>query len=592
MLQVSNLTKTYGSRILFEEATFSMISGERLGLVGRNGCGKSTLFRLVLGDDFPDDGEISVPRGYRIGHLAQHLNFTQPSILKEVCLGLREDERDQEYRGEIILSGLGFAESDYARAPSEFSGGFQIRLNLAKLLLSEPNLLLLDEPTNYLDIVSIRWLTNFLREWPGELIIISHDRDFMDSVTTHTMLIHRGSVKKVKGNTAKLYAQVAQDEEVYEKTRVNEDKKRRDLELFINRFRAQASKAALVQSKIKALERMGQRDELAEETTLDFQFCEASFPGKRMLEAKALTFGYDPAHPLIKDLSFQIENGQRIGIIGKNGKGKSTLLRLLAGELAPQSGALELSPNARLGYFGQSNIDRLSKNLTVEEEVSNANPTHSRTKVRAICGTMMFSGDDALKKISVLSGGERSRVLLGRILAQPTNFLLLDEPTNHLDMDSIAALIESLRSYKGGLAIVTHSELILRELADRLIVFQGDTPEVLEHGYDYFLEKVGWGDEQEASSSAAKDKQKNKGPQHQVPSNNKNPSKQLQKQVAQLEDRIAKLEAELEKVSNQLAEASQKGEVSELTGLSVRLKELEDAVSAGYVEWEALLRSA
>lgn len=264
MLTAANLTKSYGDRTLFEDVSFSLVAQERLGLVGRNGSGKSTLFRIILGEESPDQGSIVTPRGYRIGHLSQHLQFTQPTILREACLGLPADERDQEYRGEIILSGLGFTQDDLQRAPAEFSGGFQIRLNLAKLFLSEPNLLLLDEPTNYLDIVSMRWLTSFLRAWKGELMLISHDRLFMDSVTTHTMFIHRARIRKVQGDTAKLYAQVAQEEEIYEKTRVNEDKKRRDLEVFISRFRAQASKAALVQSKMKALERMGEKDELSD----------------------------------------------------------------------------------------------------------------------------------------------------------------------------------------------------------------------------------------------------------------------------------------------------------------------------------------
>lgn len=495
MLQVSDLSKAYGDRVLFEDVTFSLTPGERVGIVGRNGSGKSTLFRLILDEEHPDSGRISMPRGYRVGHLAQHLSFSESTLLAEACLGLPPQSRDEEYRAEIILAGLGFAESDLQRAPAEFSGGYQIRINLAKLLLSEPNLLLLDEPTNYLDIISLRWLAAFLRDWEGEMMIISHDRLFMDSVTTHSMLIHRGAVRKMPGDTAKLYEQVLLDEEIFEKTRLNEAKKRRELENFINRFRAQASKASLVQSKVKALARMGEKEQLEEIESLDFRFCEEPIPGKQAADVRGVSFHYPQGNDLIRRLSLTIARNDRIGVIGKNGKGKSTLLRLLCGELAPTDGTISFSPNVRIGYFGQTNIARLNPRLTVEEEISAANPKLHRTKVRAICGTMMFSGDEALKKISVLSGGEKSRVLLGRLLALPTNLLLLDEPTNHLDMESIEALIESLKSYDGAIAIVTHSELILRELITRLVIFQGDAPALFNHDYEYFLEREGWAEE-------------------------------------------------------------------------------------------------
>ena len=494
MLQVSDLSKQYGERVLFEEVSFGMQPGEKLGLVGRNGCGKSTLFRIIMGTEHPDSGNITFPKDYRIGHLEQHLKFTKPTVLEEACLGLPAYSRDyEEYKAEMILGGLGFSYEDMVlKAPSEFSGGYQIRINLAKLLLSEPNLLLLDEPTNYLDIVSVRWLTDFLKQWEGEIIMISHDREFMDAITTHSMLIHRGAVRKIPGKTAKLYEQVSVDEEIYEKTRVNEEKKRKELELFISRFRAQAAKAAMVQSKIKALERMGRKEELQDEEVLDFQFSTAEFPGKQMVEAKDISFAYDQQPELFSGLGFQINKGDRIGIIGKNGKGKSTLLKLIAQEIKPANGDFSFSPNLKIGYFGQTNISRLSPKMTVEQEIESANPRLHVTKVRAICGTMMFSGDDAHKKISMLSGGEKSRVLLGKILAEPTNFLMLDEPTNHLDMESIEALVESLKDYPGAVMIVTHSEMILRELATSLIYFKGDKPEFFPHDYKYFLDKVGW----------------------------------------------------------------------------------------------------
>lgn len=592
MLQVKNLSKSYGSRFLFEDITFSLAPGERLGLIGRNGSGKSTIFRLILGVESPDQGTISVPRGYRVGHLAQHLEFDQETILQEVCLGLPEDERDQEYKGEIILAGLGFSESDMQRAPSEFSGGFQIRLNLAKLLLSEPNLLLLDEPTNYLDIVSMRWLETFLREWKNEVILITHDRTFMDSITTDTMLIHRAKIRKISGQTGKLYSRVQQDEEIYEKTRLNEDKRRKDLELFINRFRAQASKATLVQSKVKELERMGQKEELQDEAVLDFQFCEAPFAGKLVSEVSDLEFGYPGAASIIKKLSFVIKKQDRIGIIGKNGKGKSTLLRLLAQELEPIAGKINLNPNARLGYFGQTNIARLSPNLTVEEEINQANQLLQRTKIRAICGSVMFSGDNALKKISVLSGGEKSRVLLGKILAQPTNFLLLDEPTNHLDMESIEALIKSIKEYQGALVIVTHNELLLREVVNRLIVFEGPAPELLEHTYDYFLETRGWSDENEAKPSGSSNTratlEKRELSAHEIERAERKLTEKLQRKVSQTEQKITELEAELKQLEEALGLASEQLDLENLEQLTYRFSDKQAEIEACFVTLEEL----
>lgn len=592
MLQVSNLSKHYGERALFEDVSFSLSEGEKVGLVGRNGSGKTTLFRLILGTEIADSGTITFPRGYRIGHLEQHLLFSQPSILGEVCLGLPEDERDQVYRAEIILDGLGFSECDFIQLPSSFSGGFQIRINLAKLLLSEPNMLLLDEPTNYLDILSMRWLTGFLKAWRGEIIIISHDRLFMDGISTHSMLIHRGTIKKIPGDTAKLYAQVEQDEQIYEKTRLNEDKKRAQLEVFVNRFRAQASKATLVQSKIKALERMGQKDELRDEASLDFQFCEAPLPGKQVAEVSNLSFHYPAGPSLINHLSLNIGRNDRVAVIGKNGKGKSTLLRLLGLELQPTLGSVNLNQNARVGYFGQTNIARLDPQLTVEQEISAANPKLPRTKVRNIAGTMMFTGDDALKKVSVLSGGERSRVLLGKILAQPSNLLLLDEPSNHLDMDAIAALIESLKSYDGAVVIVTHSELILRELATKLIIFQGSTPKVFLHDYQYFLDKEGWDSEHNNLPTRNIVPSKKIKP-NRVKTEKKQNSKSLgslEREVKLIEDRICTLEDESKHNEQALTLASEKKEFEKLAPLSLRLKEIQDSLEQEFSKLEKVYR--
>jgi ATP-binding cassette subfamily F protein 3 len=417
MIQVNSLDKAFGQQVIFDKAGFMLNPGERVGLIGRNGHGKTTLFNMILGLEHPDEGTLSVPGGYSIGHLSQHILFAEDTVLKEACLSLPalEDGTDNSYKAEAVLMGLGFSTDDFCLSPAELSGGYQVRLNLAKVLVSDPNLLLLDEPTNYLDIVSLRWLAQYLRSWQKELIIITHDRSFMDSITTHTMAIHRCKTRKVEGPTEKVYQQLLLEEEIYEKTRINDDKKRKEVEQFINRFRAKATKARAVQSRIKSLQRKEHLEKLSDIKNLDFTFNSAPFTGRQLMEVRDLSFRFDPDGPMFIDgLSFYVGKRDRIAIIGKNGKGKTTLLNLMAGELTPLGGKISCHKHLKPAYFGQTNINRLTLEKTVEEEIMDAHPDHNRGIARGICGMMMFPGDQALKKINVLSGGEKSRVLLGK----------------------------------------------------------------------------------------------------------------------------------------------------------------------------------
>jgi ATP-binding cassette subfamily F protein 3 len=497
MIQAKNLSKHFGAQELFDNVSFIVGPRERIGLVGRNGSGKSTLFKLILGELAPDGGEISIPKGYRLGALEQHIHFTKSTVLEE-CTQVLDPDDYREHEAEKILFGLGFSDEDLNKDPKSFSGGYQIRINLTKVLLQSPNLLILDEPTNYLDIVSMRWLKSFLKSFPGEIMLITHDREFMDDVVTHTMGLHRRQLKKIKGDTAKFYEQIIQDEEMYEKTRENLDKKRKEMEAFVERFKAKASKAAQAQSRMKALEKMSSMDKLADVDNLGFRFRYIECPGKVIAEVKHLSFAYDGKkdHQLFHGLTFSISREDRIGIIGKNGKGKSTLLNVIGGMLDPLEGKVSFHPSAKMGHFGQTNINRLDMESTIIDEIQSSNSDLTFSSVRNICGTMMFEGDLAKKKIKVLSGGERARVLLGKILAKPANLLLLDEPTNHLDMESIESLTEEIGNFPGAVVIVTHSEIMLRNLATKLVIFHNGNAEYFNGTYDDFLEKIGWESEE------------------------------------------------------------------------------------------------
>jgi len=411
-------------------------------------------------------------------------------------------------------------------------------------------------------------------------------RAFMDSVTTHTAVIHRQKIRKFEGGTAKVYAQIVLEDEIHEKTRANEDRKRAHAEAFINRFRAQASKAKMVQSRIKMLERLPKLDDLAEIESLDFEFRYAPFAAKTLIDARNLAFGYQRNHLLFKDINLSINARDRIGVIGNNGKGKSTLLNVLSGGLTPLAGEIKNHPDVKLGYFGQTNIQRLDPKLTIEQEIQNANGALTRTQVRNICGTMMFSGDMALKKVTVLSGGEKSRTLLGKILAHPSNLLLLDEPNNHLDMESIDALIESLQNFPGALLIVTHNEGILRALATKLIVFHRGKVDVIDAGYDEFLEKIGWEDENQANGKA----KSNGAPKKPTTGSDFNEKKEIEKAARREKARIEKLEAQiiksesaLKKFNEQLVLEANRNNLAQMRELSVKIsqvkREIEDLYS-------------
>ena len=495
MITIQDLSISFDGKALFTDVNVHFNQKEKVGLIGRNGSGKSTFLKLLLKQLEADNGEIKIPRNYQIGYLEQHIKFNHKTIIDEVASVLPEERIYETWKGEKILNGLGFTDEEMLQDPNLFSGGYQVKVNLAKLLLLEPNLLLLDEPTNYLDIHSIRWLKKFLNDWTEELILITHDRNFMDSIITHTLNIHRGNFRKIPGNTKKIKEQILQEEEIYEKTRVNQEKEREKTQAWINRFKSKATLASRAQSKVKMLEKKEVHKKLDVIANLNFKFNYLNYNSKQnLMRVKDIAFGYSDDKVLLSNLSFNVQKGDKICVIGKNGKGKSTLLKLLSQEINVLNGEIGIHEKVKIGYFGQMNIDRLNSKNTIYQEIQSVDPQIIETQVRRTCAHMMFPGTLSNKPISVLSGGEKSRVMLGKILLNPVNLLFLDEPTNHLDMESTETLMEAVKQFEGSVLMVTHDEYFLNKIANKLIVY--DEGRVFNYNgtYKEFQKKIGWKD--------------------------------------------------------------------------------------------------
>ena len=596
MIQIQDLTKSYGTQTLFENISFQINRFEKVGLVGRNGYGKTTLFRLITGEEEFDTGKITIPKNYSIGYVKQNLDFTEDTILKEGINGLPFNQKSDSWRVEKILFGLGFNKEDLLKHPSQISGGFQVRLNLAKTLLSNSNFLLLDEPTNYLDITSIRWLIQFLKSWQGEIFLITHDRGFMDEIVTHTILIHRKKIKKIEGNTEKLYLQIAREEEIYEKQRINEEKKRKADEIYINRFRAKARLAGLIQSRIKMLAKSEKKEKLEKIKDLDFRFKYTPIEANILIEINKLKFGYENTKILINDLSFIIRKKDRIAIIGPNGKGKTTLLRLIYQELIPDTGEIKKHNLLKTGYFGQTNRSTLHPENTVMEEIMLTNSQCTEQEARNISGGLLFEEDNALKKIKILSGGEKSRVLLGKILASQINLLLLDEPTNHLDMESCDALLAAIDDFDGAVVIVTHNEMFLHAIAERLIIFDNNQINTFEGTYNEFLEKIGWQTELSVNISNDKNISANKfnikeikRKKAQLIEEKSKKLKPIEKKYNDLENYIIKLEKQFNELQEKLIEASKQKQGEKIGIISKNIHDIEKEIKESYEELEVIM---
>jgi ATP-binding cassette, subfamily F, member 3 len=592
MLQVSNLSKEFSSRILFEGVNFTIGAGEKVSLVGRNGMGKSTLFKIIIGTENKSSGDVSIPKQYRLSYLEQHIDFQHPTLIKECMSVLSQELQYEEFRAEKVLFGLGFTDEDLEKDPKSFSGGFQLRINLTKAIIREPDLLLLDEPTNYLDIESIRWLKRFLKNLACEMLIISHDRDFLDAVCTHTMGIYRENILKVKGDTKKYYTQLAEEEEMFEKTRANQDKKIKEMERFVERFKAKASKATQAQSRVKQLEKMEVLTQKAGESNIHLHFNYAQCPAKYVLELDDISFSYPNTDiDLIKNLNLTLKADDKVAIIGKNGRGKSTLLNLIAGELSATSGLIKSHAAVKYGFFGQTNISRLSENNTVVDEVVNVGDDITYEHARRLCGAMLFRGDDVEKKIKVLSGGEKSRVLLAQIMARSTNILLLDEPTNHLDQESIEELLDRLNDFPGAAVIVVHSEYILKRFANKLIVFKNGEINVFNGTYDEFLRKEGWDDEiipnQKSNKTIVKITRKEyRIRRQQLVKDRSLVTNPLKKTIEVSEEKIIELEDVVDALNTQLIVASENSDGGQVSTLSQKLASVQENIEQLFFKME------
>lgn len=585
MIQADNISMAFQGEPLFQGGSFLINLGEKLGLVGRNGSGKTTLIKLISNELLPDTGAITIKKGYKLGTLKQHLNFTKPTLLEEAKEALVEKDDHHIWKAEKILFGLGFKEEAMDMPPQNFSGGFQLRLSLAKTLIGEPDCLLLDEPTNYLDIVSLSWLSKFLKTWPKELVLITHDRAFMDAVTNCTLGIHRHAFRKVKGGTKNYFDQILVEEEIHERTREKTEKKREEKRAWIERFGAKATKAKQAKSMEKELERLPSLEKLLQIRGLDFRFRECPLPSKKALEATNLSFSWNE-EPLIEGFSLTVEKGERVAIIGKNGRGKSTLLSLLAKDLEPQKGKLKYAETLQVGYFGQTHIDRLSSERSIEEEISLANSDLKRGEVKSIAGLMLFSGALSEKKTAILSGGERARVLLGKIIATPCNLLLLDEPTHHLDMESIEALIEALDAFESSLIIVTHSEDLLQRLPfTKLVVMRQTGHEVFLGSYQDFLESGGW-DEEGGDKPKKKSKGSDRHERAMIVQERSKMLAPLKKKMAKLEQHIQADEIRLAALHDELQEASLSNHSKKIQELSIELSKLNKSLESNYEELE------
>ncbi len=617
MIALSNIRIQYGGRVVLDNVSTTIGPRDRIGLVGRNGAGKSTLMKVIAGHIRTFEGGLSLPTAARIGFLHQDMNIPKgKSVIEETMTAFeevlelenrlasiqRELERRDDYESkgymdllndfsdaeerfrhlggatmhadaERILSGLGFKVKDFGRLTDEFSGGWQMRVELAKMLLQKPEYLLLDEPTNHLDIESIIWLEGFLKDYEGAVVVISHDRTFLDNVTKRTLEIELGRLSDYKAPYS-LYLELRADRrEKMESAYANQQQKIAQTERLIEKFRAKATKAKMAQSLIKQLDRMD-RLELQEEDTssMRLRFPPAPRCGDIAVQIEGLSKSYGDLQ-VLDHIDFQLDRGERVAFVGKNGEGKTTLAKIILGLEAAQ-GSLKLGHNVSIGYYAQNQSDALHGSLTVLQTIEQGAPPEMRPRLRNILGSFLFSGEDADKKVSVLSGGERARLALACLLLKPINLLVLDEPTNHLDMISKEVLKEAILQYDGALIVVSHDRDFLTDLCGRTVEFRNRKLHNYLGDIQYFLEKRNYDDlravslgtqnnKATAAAAATQQQPSGNGAQKSAPrvldAEEQKEFKRRQRIVQQSEKRIEELEKQIHDLEGLIADTTHFG---------------------------------
>ncbi len=568
MLTIADVAKSYGTRELFSEVSLFIARTDRFGLVGPNGAGKSTLFNLILGEESPDEGTITWERGADFGFLPQESAPAGDETILHIATSGRklEPENDDDYdidytlepRAKKILAGLGFREADHLKLARTFSGGWVMRAHLARLLVNEPALLLLDEPTNHLDLEALLWFQDYLTRYPGGLLVISHDRAFLNALCNGILELRAGTLHRYTGN----YDDYVKEKEDRKAQRAaafkNQQREIAHLQKFVDRFGAKASLASRAKSKEKQIERLKENaieEPMEELKRINFRFPQPPRSGLKVVTLEHVQQAYGD-HVVYRDLNFIAERGQRIVLVGPNGAGKSTLLKILGDVVPIQGGVRDLGSNVITGYFAQNRLDNLRADATVFENVMELRTVENQLteqQVRAILGAFLFRKDDVHKKVSVLSGGEKSRLALARLLVHPPNLLLMDEPTTHLDIASIDALVGALKAYEGTLIFISHDVYFIRSLAETVLHVNAGRLTPYAGNYDYYLEKSRASNERAALTAGFTDARPPQraavatpapAPTAAAPARkpDRNEIKRLRTEVGKLEEAVAALE--------------------------------------------------
>jgi ATP-binding cassette subfamily F protein 3 len=627
MLTISGMTKAFGARVLFEDASLQVNRGDRIGLVGPNGAGKSTLFSLILGYDSADAGEVTIERNGTLGHLPQETAPVGEETVLELAIAITPEMTELQRRmkafeaghdteshdfhdvqarfdalggyqlepkAKTILRGLAFRERDFNRQLKAMSGGWVMRAYLARLLVQQPDLLLLDEPTNHLDLEALQWFQEYLKTYPGAVLLISHDREFLNELVGSIVEIRQSRLLRYRGNYDEYLIQREAMSEQLLAAYKNQQRDIQRLQEFADRFRAKASKASQAQAKLKQIERMDKIEAPVNEARrIKFRFPQPPRSGLRVITLKDVHHAYGNT-VVYRGMNFHAERGQRIVLVGPNGAGKSTLLKLLAGVLDVQKGTRELGLNARVGYYAQYRVEMLNAERTVLQEALDTPQRISEEFARTVLGSFLFRGDDVFKSVGVLSGGEKSRLALVKLLLDPPNLLLMDEPTTHLDMASIDALIGALESFEGTLIFISHDVYFIRQLARRVLHVNNGHLTHYHGDYQYYLDKS-------AASAAAAQALAPVAPAVDSPRTKAREQKRLEAEARQVRSRerraqeqiVGRLEKEiarLEQAQRELATELEKPETYDKPGRAVainrELSHITEDLARAVAEWE------